>query len=100
MPKAMISQPMGNKTDAEILAERDAAKQSLESLGYEIVDTFFQEEFGTGNKHRPLYFLAKSLMIMSECDAVYFVKGWNSRRGCKIEHDICMEYGLKAIYQE
>ena len=32
---------------------------------------------------------------MSECDTVYFCKGWENARGCKIEHEVAKSYGYK-----
>ena len=48
----------------------------------------------------PLCFLAKSLENMSLCHAVYFCKGWEKARGCRIEHDAAIAYGLDVIYEE
>lgn len=48
----------------------------------------------------PLYFLSKSLYNMSMCHAVYFCKGWQNARGCRIEHDIAVAYGLTVMYEE
>ena len=47
----------------------------------------------------PLCFLAKSLENMSLCHAAYFCKGWENARGCRIEHDAAVAYGLdKRLY--
>lgn len=46
MKKLFISQPMGGKTDEEILTERDVAIKAAEELLKELVDvidSFFQE---------------------------------------------------------
>lgn len=32
-------------------------------------------------------------------DAVYFVDGWQEARGCRIEHDAAVAYGVKRIYE-
>lgn len=48
----------------------------------------------------PLCFLAKSLESMSLCHAVYFCKGWENTRGCRIEHDAAVAYGLDVIYEK
>lgn len=48
----------------------------------------------------PLCFLAKSLENMSLCHTVYFCKGWENARGCKIEHEAAVAYGLDIIYEE
>ena len=45
-------------------------------------------------------FLAKSLENMSLCHAVYFCEGWQTARGCKIEHEVAEKYGMEIIYEE
>ena len=106
MKKAMLSQPMGGKTEAEIRKTKDCAVAVLTSMGYEIADTlytdaWYQAETADGEPviHRPLFFLAKSLEEMSRCDAVYFCKGWRNARGCRIEHEAAVSYGLEIIYE-
>lgn len=105
--KAMLSQPMAGKTDEEIKATREKAITSLKEKGYDIVNTLFTDEWYSSDamKERgviqiPLCFLAKSLTNMSLCHAVYFCKGWKNARGCKIEHDAAVAYGLEIIYEE
>ena len=105
--KAMISQPMANKTEQEITETRKHAKNVLEALGYEFVNTRFTDEWYSsesikecGVENIPLCFLAKSLENMSKCHAVYFCKGWEKTRGCKLEHDVAQAYGVKIIYEE
>ena len=105
--KAMLSQPMAGKSDAEIEATREKAIAALESAGYEIVNTLFTDEWyseesmqNRGVVNRPLCFLAKSLENMSLCDAAYFCKGWENARGCRIEHEAAKAYGLNIIYEE
>lgn len=44
MQKAMLSQPMAGKTDAEIIETRNRAIEVLKSEGYEIVNTLFTDE--------------------------------------------------------
>ena len=107
MRKAMLSQPMAGKTQEEIVATRDKAVAALEALGYEVVNTLFTDEWyskekmeGRGVVQIPLCFLAKSLENMSLCHTVYFCKGWEQTRGCKIEHDTAVAYGLDVIYEE
>lgn len=50
--------------------------------------------------NKPLYYLSQSLLRMSACDVVYFCKGWENARGCKIEHEVAKAYGLEIIYEE
>ena len=105
--KAMISQPMNGKTDDEIVATREKAIKELEAAGYEVVNTYFDDEWYDRENMRargvvqiPLCFLAKSLENMSLCNTAYFCKGWENARGCKIEHDVAVAYGLDIIYEE
>lgn len=107
MRKAMLSQPMAGKTEEEIVATRERAISVLESKGYEVVNTLFTDEWYSkeamekrGVAQIPLCFLAKSLENMSLCHAAYFCKGWENARGCKIEHDAAVAYGLEIIYEE
>lgn len=107
MKKAMLSQPMGGKTDEEIVETRERAIKVLEAKGYEVVNTLFTDEWHSHENMKkrgvvqiPLYFLAKSLEEMSLCHIVYFCKGWENARGCKIEHDAAVAYGLDIIYEE
>lgn len=105
--KAMLSQPMAGKTDEEIVETRERAINVLDGKGYEVVNTLFTDEWYShenmekrGVVQIPLCFLAKSLENMSLCHAVYFCKGWQNARGCRIEHDAAIAYGLDIIYEE
>jgi len=105
--KVMISQPMAGKSDDEIVRTRDRALMELEKQGYSTVNTLFTDEWyskesmeSRGVVQIPLCFLAKSLENMSLCHAAYFCKGWESARGCRIEHEVAKAYGLEIIYEE
>jgi hypothetical protein len=99
----MISQPMGGKTNEEILETRNRAIAALKAKGYEVVNTLFDTEWqelaAQGCMNRPLAFLAKSLEVMSQCHAVYFCDGWDFARGCSIEHAAASAYNLTIIYE-
>lgn len=104
--KAMLSQPMGGKTNEEIVATREKAIEVLTSKGYEVVNTLFTDEwYNRENMEKrgvvqiPLCFLAKSLENMSLCHVAYFCKGWEAARGCRIEHEAAKAYGLEIIYE-
>lgn len=105
--KAMLSQPMAGKSDAEIIAARERAIAALEARGYEVVNTLFTDEWYSkdamqerGVVQVPLCFLSKSLENMSLCHAAYFCEGWENARGCKIEHAAAKAYGLEILYEE
>ena len=97
MKRLFISQPMRDKTNDQILAEREKAIQNAkEHTGdnIEIIDSFFQD---APINARPLWFLGKALELLSTADVVYFAPGWKDARGCKIEHQCAVEYMLDRI---
>ena len=105
--RAMISQPIAGKTDEEIAEARDRAHARLREMGYEFVNTMFTDQWysDAAMKERgvvqvPLCYLAKSLENMSLCHAAYFCKGWENARGCRIEHDAAVAYGLEVLYED
>ena len=99
MKKLFISQPMKGKTDEEILKEREKAIASakrnfVEDEEIEVIDSFFQSAPADA---RPLWFLGKSLELLSTADIVYFAKGWENARGCRIENTVEIRYGIDVI---
>lgn len=100
MKKLFISQPMKDKTDKEILQEREKAIKSAEDkLGekVEVIDSFFQN---APHNAKPLWFLGKSLELLSDADVVYFAKGWQEARGCRIENQCAIEYGIDMVIED
>ena len=97
MKKLFISQPMKDKTNDEILAERSnaiqAAKDSLKDE-IEVIDSFFQ---GAPADAKPLWYLGESLKLLATADVAYFAPGWEKARGCKIENTCAKEYGIPTI---
>ena len=75
MKKIFISQPMKGKSNEEIKKEReviiDEISKKLDGEDFEVLDTVFEDFDGA----TPLKFLAKSLMVMADADAVYFADG-------------------------
>ena len=97
MKKLFISQPMRGKTNEEILAVREKAIKSAErNIGepVEVIDSFFMD---ASHEAKPLWFLGKSLELLSTADVAYFAKGWEQARGCRIENQCALEYGITVI---
>ena len=92
--KVMISQPMAGKTTEQIRAERQIIVDGLKKLGHEVVDTIFTSE-PPSTSNKALWCLGGALRLMSYCDAVLFMKGWDKARGCRIEHAAALEYDLQ-----
>ena len=97
--KLFISQPMKGKTDEEILKVRERAIESAKKYldaneEIEVIDSFFQNAPADA---RPLWFLGKSLELLSTADVAYFAKGWENARGCRIENTCAIDYGIEVI---
>ena len=107
MSKIMISQRMNGLTDEQIIETRNRFLEYAKKENLEVVNTYFTDEWYSNESMMssrdvvqiPLFFLAKSLENMSQCSIVYFAKGWENARGCKIEHEVALQYGLEIIYE-
>ena len=100
MKKLFISQPMRGKTDEEILAARQKAIESAtKHLGeeVEVIDSFFQN---APAEAKPLWYLGKSLELLSTADVAFFAKGWEEARGCRIENTCAIEYGIDMVIED
>ena len=98
MTKIFISQPMNGKTNEEIKNKRDSIIDRLrENESVEIIDSFFKD---APHDTKPLWYLGESIKLMSEADIVFFCNGWQTARGCQIEHDCALEYGIDTMYEE
>lgn len=97
MKRLFISQPMRDKTDEEILAEREKAVKVTKKMlneDLEVIDSYFQEAPHGAN---PLWYLAKSLELLATADVAFFCTGWEKYRGCRVEHTCANEYGIRII---
>lgn len=105
--KAMFSAPMAGRTDAQINETRARAKSLLEARGYEFVNTVFtaEPEWQTdalkhdGVQNIPLAYLAGSIRNLAKCDAILMMFGWENARGCIIERQAAIAYGVRVLYE-
>lgn len=103
----MISMPMGNNSNWR---ERyNEVKEKLESQGYEVSPLTYKEMFGKRSpdfveglecQHTPLLYMAHSFYRMCMCDTIYFCKGWEEARGCRLEYQAAKDYGLKIMFED
>ena len=96
--KLFISQPMKDKTNEEIEAERERAilrvKKRFPDEKIEVIDSFFKD---APHEAKPLWFLGKSLELLSTADIAYFIGDWENYRGCRIENQSCKDYCIPVI---
>lgn len=97
--RVFISQPMSGKNEEQILDERMKAADRVADIFHNeeviCVEGYMKDLPEDANE---LYVLSKSLETMSKCDLVVFVKGYESARGCKIEHECAKQYGCNILY--
>lgn len=97
MKKLFISQPMRGKSNDEILQERHTAivrARNITTEEVEVIDSFFRD---APVDAKPLWFLGKSIELLSTADLAYFAEGWQNTRGCVIEHECAVRYGIPII---
>lgn len=99
--KVFISQPMNGKTDNEIKVVRAEITEKLRKRygtqePVEVINSFFED---APHDAKPLWFLGKSLEMLSTADVAYFAKGWDEARGCTIEHDCAIKYGIPVVVE-
>ena len=98
MVKAYISQPMRDKSNEEIETVRAAAVARIKEIcgdDVEVIDSFFKD---APHEAKPLWFLGRNIELLSTADVAFFCDGWEQYRGCRIEHECCIEYGISVIH--
>lgn len=93
MTKVFISQPMRGKTDEYIRKEREHLVKVAKDLydDAEIIDSYFADYDSA------LGYLSKSIAKLAEADVAIFAADWAKARGCRIEHEIALEYGVEFV---
>lgn len=103
MKKIFISYPMRGLTEEQILKERKSIKLRVKEImkeEVEFIDSFVEDYPGENNKHAPIWYLGKSIEFLSQADIVYFAGDWRNARGCKIEHEVAIQYGINIIVDD
>lgn len=101
MKRVFISQPMNGRSNEEIKAEReyiaDKIAEFYKQEPVQVIDSFLED---APHDAKPLWFLGKSLELLSTADIAVFAKRWRSARGCMIEHECAVAYGIETIEED
>lgn len=101
MLKVFISQPMGGKSDAEIRLVRRGAEEAVRYIfrgcDCQMLQSYAGPAAGRESGRPQVRLLARAIDQLAEADVAYFCRGWKNARGCRIEHEICEEYGIQAL---
>lgn len=92
MTKLFISQPMRGRRMADIVRERKTLVADAAVALQEDEIALFDDTDAT-----PLALLARALGKLAEADAVIFAPGWETARGCRMEHLAAEEYGNRIV---
>ena len=110
-----ISQPMHGIDNDTILKQRSYLRELVElfinatpglmcTFKVELIDQFnLPEHVSDAVSHmnetqRRLYLLGRSIQRMREADIVLFYGDWNHAKGCKVEYEVCEQYGITYLY--
>ena len=97
MKKIFISQPMSGRTEQEIKTERKNAIMILNNYFEEKVEVLETIIDDVPKKATPLWYLGKAIETLATADVVVFLRGWQKYRGCRMEHNCAVEYGVRII---
>ena len=108
-----ISQPMSGKSEEEILATRQEAIDKMHQLfdadgeQVNIIDSYIDD--ATRNEFQgrmgdainwDIYWLSQSLQKLALADTIWLCDGWGHSKGCKIELECAIKYGLDVVSSE
>lgn len=95
--KIFISQPMKGRDAEEIQKEREEAICALKAKygkDVEIIDSFVKDFPKDANA---VWFLGRAIELLSSADGTLFLGDWYEARGCRIERQVCHEYGIEIV---
>lgn len=100
--KVFISQPMAGLTDKEILKRREQliemTKHWFRDDTLEFIDSFTKSEDIVGRGR--IAMLGDSIAMMHDANLVVFARGWDKSAGCKVEHEVCVQYKIRRMYED
>lgn len=94
--KVFISMPMHGLSYENIRNRHNELADLIHSVeeykDAEIIDSIIVDR---SDNH--IFNLGTSIQLMSAADIVLFADNWATARGCRSEHFICVNYGIKWI---
>ena len=106
---------MTGKSEEEILATRqkeiEKIYQSFDAdsdVQVNIIDSYIDdaidatrkhfEEHVSGDINWDIYWLSKSLERLAMADTIWLCDGWEYSKGCNVELECAIQYGLDIVY--
>ena len=102
MKIAFISVPMKNRSkyeiEGDILAMKSKAFKKFDDI--EFINTIVQDKPPYETSNEAIWYLGKSIELLSQCDILVCKKNVDSYNGCYIEKEIAKRYGLEIVEVE
>lgn len=109
--KVFISQPMTGLTENDILLTRAKEIRSIykfyntDIYDVSIIDSYindktrheFQERMPS-SVNWDIYWLSQSIQSLALADVLWLCDGWEYSKGCNIELECAIQYGLEIVY--
>lgn len=101
---AVISQPMKNVDPDKVKLQREKAEAAVRAAGYEPIDTVYEKDFtyDVDNDtiiNPALWHMGLALMRLSKAHVIYMCDGWDATRGCTLEHQAALAFGVDIMYE-
>lgn len=94
--RCYLSGPISGGDLVERRKSFKAAQVMLEHAGYEVVNPMengLPEEAST-NQH-----MRRDIQLLTECDTVFMMDGWNHSQGCYTEFMVATAIGCEVIFE-
>ena len=100
--KIFISMPMKSKSTEQVRVEMNKVFSSIKDKlpEAELIDSIIEgadKNIAIKGDDAGIWYLGKSILLLSEADIVFFVNDWKDFRGCSIEREIAEKYGKFCI---
>lgn len=99
MKKLFISCPMRGRTEENIKKSREQMHKIAEitfDQQLEVIPSFVEDN-PPENSNQAVWYLGKSIQLLSEADFFIGVEWTDFFKGCQIERDIARMYGIRSI---
>lgn len=95
-----ISIPISGHALEEQRAKAERFAKDIDAIGHDAINPFDVPEPPAclDERVKYAYYMGEDVKELLMCDAVYFSRGWEQSKGCRLEHAAAEIYGLKIYY--
>ncbi|MBQ8191131.1 MAG: DUF4406 domain-containing protein [Bacteroidaceae bacterium] len=97
MKKVYISGAIAHHDLSERKEAFKAVERELAEMGFEPVNPFNN---GVPDEAHWMHHMRADIRMLTECDYIYMLKGWEYSKGAKLEHDVATSIGVKVLKYE